>query len=56
MNRLNKTESDISATGMISLLLKDLLFSIFLQETVECTLFRSGIVQACQHGTVEPLL
>ena len=56
MNRFNKTEPDIFATCMISLLLKDLLLKNLLQEMVKCTLYRSGVVQACHHGTAEPLL
>ena len=56
MNRLNKTESDTFAPCMISLPAKGLLFRNLLQETVKCTLYRSGVMQACHHGTVEPLL
>ena len=53
MNRLNKTESGIFATCMISLLQKDLLFLEFITDTGKVY---SLVVQACHHGTAEPLL
>ena len=56
MNSFNKTASDIFASCMISLLLKDLLFQNLLQETVKSTAYLSGVVQAGRHGTAEPLL